>query len=129
MPASYRKILHAIERCTPLRLRVKNLHAMLPPRGGVYVVSQLVRGDRRVMYVGKAGSIRGRLYTNLLNGQLRSHTLSRKCLKLLGLTEKSEVKAFYQKSCAVQWIEILEAKERSFAEHYLIAHYRPPLND
>jgi hypothetical protein len=81
------------------------------------------------MYIGKAKSLRARLYSNLLNGQLRSHTLSRKFLKLHGLKNKKGVKAFLQTKCCAQWVCEADAKERSFIEHHLIAHLRCPLND
>jgi excinuclease UvrABC nuclease subunit len=113
----------------PVKFSNPKLHAMLPPGGGVYLVTRSVRGKREIMYVGKAKSLRGRLYSNLLNGQIRSHTLARKCLTHHLLKDKTAVKQFLQKQCSVQWVCEADPKERSFVEHHFIAHFRSPLND
>lgn len=129
MVSGYRKVLGELKRCLPVRFSDPALHSKLPSEGGVYLVSRLRRGFAEIMYVGKAKSLKGRLYQNLLNGQLRSHTLSRKCAALYCLDDKPHVKAFLQKNCAVQWVRVPDGKERSFVEHFLIAYFRSPLND
>ena len=125
----YLKARNALNVHMPLKFSNPKLHSELPKVGGIYLVSRLVGGKPSIMYIGKAKSLRARLYLNLLNGQLRSHTLSRKFLQLHGLKDKAAVKAFLQAKCCVQWVCEADAKERSFIEHHLIAHLRCPLND
>ena len=129
MSANYTKVLRELSRHAPIKFDHSALHSELTTKGGVYLVSRVVRGKRELLYVGKAKSIRARLYSNLLNGQLRSHTLSRKLLALHSLKNKSQVKTLLQKECAAQWVVVPEAKERSFVEHFCIAYFRPLLND
>lgn len=129
MHKDYAKALKTLKTFTPVQFSDGKLHNMLSPDGGVYVVSRDVDGVSEVIYVGKAKSLRSRLYQNLLNGQLRSHTLSRKCLALHRLRSKAGVKRFLQEQCSVRWVTVADKKDRSFLEHFLIAHLRSPLND
>lgn len=121
--------MRALKRFTPVQFSDEKLHNKLLSDGGVYVVSHDVNGVSEVIYVGKAKSLRGRLYQNLLNGQLRSHTLSRKCLVLHRLRSKAGVKRFLREQCSVRWVTVPDKKDRSFLEHFLIAHFRCALND
>jgi hypothetical protein len=100
----YLKARNALKVHKPVKFSNLKLHSELPPIGGVYLVSRLVGGKPRILYIGKAKSLKARLYSNLLNGQLRSHTLSRKLLQLHALKDKAAVKAFLQAKCCVQWV-------------------------
>lgn len=82
MSANYNEVLGQLKEHVPVQFSDSALYSKLPTESGVYLVSRVVRGKREILYVGKAKSIRSRLYRNLLNGQLRSHTLSRKLLAL-----------------------------------------------
>ncbi len=93
------------------------------------MVSCVTNGVLEVLYIGKAKNLKQRLYQNLLHGQLRSHTLKRKLLSHAGLSKREQVKSFLKKNCVAQWAQVQDAKERSFIEHYAIAHFRCPLND
>ena len=125
----YRRIVKALSQCGAVSFSDSAFHQALPERGGIYMISRVTNGARNVLYIGKAKSLRQRLYQNLLNGQLRSHTLSLKLLRHAGLSSKQQVKNFLKRNCVAQWTQVQDAKERSFVEHYAIAHFRCPLND
>jgi excinuclease UvrABC nuclease subunit len=129
MHREYAKALRTLKGFAPVCFSDREFHRKLSPHGGVYVVSRGNGDVAEVIYIGKAASLRGRLYQNLLNGQLRSHTLSRKCLVLHQLRNKAGVKRFLREQCSVRWVTVPDKKERSFVEHFLIAHFRSPLND
>lgn len=104
------------------------LHDKLKPVGGVYRVF-LARNPDKTLYVGKAKSIRQRLYNNLLMGQIRSHTLKRKLIRENKCSNQETAKAYLKRNCALQYIDEEDDKERSFLEHYVISILRPKLND
>jgi len=125
----YRRTAKALTRCKSISFSDSALHQTLPISGGIYMISSKTNGKSKVLYIGKATSIRQRLYQNLLNGQLRSHTLSRKLISYAGLKNKRQVKNFLKMNCVAQWTQVQDERERSFVEHYAIAHFRCPLND
>ena len=111
-----------------LHFKDASLHEKLKPIGGVYRIF-LKRNPNKTLYVGKAKSIRQRLYNNLLMGQIRSHTLKRKLIRENKCTDQETAKAYLKRNCALQYITEENEKERSFFEHYLISMLRPNLND
>lgn len=129
MPNAYAKPIAALKRAVALRFRDRALRGKLPKDGGIYAVLRVTGPTSSLLYIGKAKDLQQRLYHNLLHGQFRSHTLSRKLLKAMKLGSKKSVERFLVKECAVRWVVEKDAKERSYLEHFAIAHFRSPLND
>lgn len=129
IPNTYSKKIIALKRQKLLRFNDQRLHGKLPDDGGIYLIIRDCSSKKSALYVGKAKDLKQRLYNNLLNGQDRSHTLSRKLRKGLGLKDKAAVKRFLLSDCGVRWVNEPDAKERSYLEHFAIAHFRTPYND
>ena len=128
MEKTYKKKKDTLLKSEILRFNDTSFHEKLKPIGGVYRVF-LARNPKKTLYVGKAKSIRQRLYNNLLMGQIRSHTLKRKLIRQNKCIDQETAKAYLKRNCAVQYIEEENGKERSFLEHYTISMLRPGLND
>jgi len=125
----YRSAIRKLQRSRLIRFSDNSLHRRLPTCGGVYVVIELTRRGACIIYCGKGVNIRQRLYNNLLQGQVRSHTLSGKLIKKRHLADKAAVKKYLSKCCAIRYLEESDVRERTFLEHYAIAYYRCELND
>lgn len=120
----YRRKLSVAER---VYLGRQSLHRDLPTTGGVYRITR--KGSPvRTLYIGKAKNIRQRIYSNLMKGQIRSHTFKRKLINS-GTCLSGDEKAYLAKRCMVQFIAICDSRERTFVEHYIIAAEEPQFND
>ena len=104
------------------------LHGNVKPIGGLYRVMKKWM-PKKTLYIGKAKNLRQRLYSNLMKGQTRSHTLKGKLIRARVCLSEDEARRFLSSNCYVQFIEIDDARERSFVEHYLIAAEQPRYND
>lgn len=105
-----------------------SLHARLGLTGGVYRIFTNNNPDK-TLYVGKSKNIKRRLYSNLLMGQIRSHTLKRKFIREGKCSDQASSKLYLKNNCSLQYVDEDIDIERSFLEHYLIAVLRPYLND
>jgi excinuclease UvrABC nuclease subunit len=81
------------------------------------------------MYIGKAKNIRQRVYSNLMKGQLRSHTFKRKLIRAGFADDNLTTKTYLASYCYVQFILEPDPRERTLLEHYLIAALLPKFND
>ena len=104
------------------------LHSRLSTQGGIYRITS-AWAPEKTLYVGKAKNIRQRIYSNLMKGQMRSHTFKRKLDKDGRCDGNSGAKAYLARNCYVQFILEPDARLRSQLEHYVIAALLPKFND
>jgi len=75
MDGRYRKAIDSLESQEPVLFGARDFHRSLPQDPGVYAVSYHTDNVKEVLYIGKASSLRDRLYYNLLQGDDAAHTL------------------------------------------------------
>ena len=125
--SQYRRYTRKLFSRDRISLGRNNLHGTLTTNGGLYRITWR-ENPKKAIYVGKAKSIRQRIYNNLMKGQIRSHTLKRKLIRTNFCLEGDE-KIYLSNRCMVQYIELDDPRERTFLEHYIIAAERPRFND
>lgn len=97
---------------------------------GVYrIIEKSGNGSEQTIYIGESSDLQRRLYSDLLKGNSKSHTLIKKLIKK-GLYANAEgVKMFLKSKCSCQFQIIKKERERKFFEHFAISIFRPTYND
>ena len=124
----YANKLKSLTESNRFRFSNSNIHSLLDKEGGIYRITAN-HDANKTLYIGKAKNIRQRLYSNLLMGQIRSHTLKRKFINAGKCTNQKTAKEYLKKRCSLQYITESDARERTFCGHYFIAILRPQFND
>lgn len=101
----------------------------LPTLGGIYRVSLIDSNGLATTYIGKTGNLRERLYRNHLMGNLVASNLKKKLVSSGACTDAVSAKVLLTGHYQVQYIQMDDARERTFFEHFAVAVLQPLLND
>lgn len=124
----YYALLAKLLGAEPVSFADRGFRSDLPNAGGVYAV-ELKQGDPHApLYVGQAGDLRERIYTNQFMGNRKSSTLKDRLIKSGECTDEDCAKVYLRKKCRVRCICIEDARERKLFEHFALAVLAPELN-
>ena len=101
----------------------------LPTEGGIYRISLVEPTKDETAYIGKTGNLKERLYTNHLMGNLIASNLKKKLVKAGDCLNATEAKLLLTGHYQIQYIQLTDARERTFFEHFAVAVLQPLLND
>jgi excinuclease UvrABC nuclease subunit len=103
--------------------------ADLPTKPGVYRIFETDDELPATIYVGESENLSNRIYGNHLMGNTEASTLKKKLVKSGKFTDTKAVKEFLRAECSLQYVVLLEQKERIMFEHYAVAMLEPRFND
>lgn len=103
----------------------------LPTTGGIYRISLVepIESEDNTAYVGKTGNLRERLYTNHLMGNLTASNLKKKLVSTGACLDAAGAKLLLTGHYQLQYIQMDDARERTFFEHFAVAILHPLFND
>jgi excinuclease UvrABC nuclease subunit len=101
----------------------------LPTKPGVYRIFETNDELPTTIYVGESENLSNRIYGNHLMGNTEASTLKRKLVKSGKYTNSEAVRAYLRQECSLQYVVLLNHKEKILFEHFAIAMLEPLLND
>jgi hypothetical protein len=114
---------------TPLIRFDEQLRSKLPPVQGIYAISMIGATPAEFLRAGKADvSLRQRIYQNHYMGD-QSGNLRQQLIKEGLCTVMAETKPWIREHCRVQFLVIEDGKERTLAEHFMLALLQPKYAD
>ncbi len=101
----------------------------LPTQPGVYRIFETVDESQATIYIGRSENLSNRIYRNHLMGNTEASTLKKKLVKSGKFTDAKAVKPFLRQECSLQYVVLLDQKERIMFEHFSVALLEPRFND
>jgi hypothetical protein len=105
------------------------LRSSLPEDPGIYRICMKSSGETLRAGVTKSSdSLRQRVYQNHFMGN-QSGNIRSQLVKAKMCVDLDMAKDFLKNSCSVQWIEIQNNEERTWAEHFMLSIFQPRFSD
>ncbi len=123
----YSRLLQELTEGEAMSFANEGFHGWLPTTAGVYAIWHKDHPLTEPLYVGKAGDLRTRVYTNHLHGSSAASSFRSSVAKKRGWTE-AQVTQYLKNECVVRRILLDDPKEGSRFEHFAIAVFAPEHN-
>jgi len=100
----------------------------IPSEGGIYFISDFSQRSEEVIYVGLAGNLSQRIYTNQLQGNKSSGTIKVALVDHGRAKDLAAAKDYLRKHCAVRFDVVPDYREREMREGFAKAVLKPPFS-